>query len=391
MRRSPEREMLVLAAREPSPQRDHALAAAVAAVADWRAVPTLAHVHGLAPLLVRALEASAAEARVPAEERRRLTLLARATTLKSAFLFGALERVLERLSARGVAPLVLKGPALAASVYAAPALRPFHDLDLLCRVEELAAAAECLGALGYVAEAHSATTQEGFHSVYFHPADAAAVELHRDLLQLGLPTRCQPALWERAQPLAVGKMRVCMLSLEHQLLHLAVHLHTHGFSRLIWFKDLDLLLRRHQGEVDWVALHALARAEGVSLSLRHALAAVRELLGTPLPPEAGRDLGWDPLGMVAHAVLWPRSRVLALAGKQRLRSVRFNPRQGPSGVVPSLVVMGRRREKLAHLWRASRAPAGEQPAATRRPAPAGEEVDHDAGESLSSFDPRSHQ
>ncbi|HZC77419.1 MAG TPA: nucleotidyltransferase family protein, partial [Ktedonobacterales bacterium] len=220
---------------------------------------------------------------------------------------------------------------------------------------------------------------------------AAAVELHRDLLQLGPPTRCQPALWERAQPLLVGKMRARMLSLEHQLLHLAVHLHTHGFSRLIWFKDLDLLLRRHQGEVDWVALHALARAEGVSLSLRHALAAVRELLGTPLPPEAGRDLGWDPLGMVAHAVLWPRSRVLALAGKQRLRSVRFNPRQGPSGVVPSLVVMGRRREKLAHLWRASRAPAGEQPAATRRPAPAGEEVDHDAGESLSSFDPRSHQ
>lgn len=65
MRRSPEREMLVLAAREPSPQRDHALAAAVAAVADWRAVPALAHAHGLAPLLVRALKAGGAEARVP--------------------------------------------------------------------------------------------------------------------------------------------------------------------------------------------------------------------------------------------------------------------------------------------------------------------------------------
>jgi hypothetical protein len=356
MRRSPEREMLVLAAREPSPQRDHALAVAVAAVADWRAVPALAHAHGLAPLLVRALEASGAEALVPVEERRRLTLLASATALKSAFLFGALERVLERLGAHGVAPLVLKGPALAASVYAEPALRPYHDLDLLCRVEELATAAECLRALGYVVEAHSATTQEGFHSVYFHPADAAVVELHRDLLQLGLPTRCQPALWEHSQPLVVGKMRARMLSLEHQLLHLAVHLHTHGFSRLIWFKDLDLLLRWHQGEVDWAALHALARAEGVSLSLRHALAAVRELLGTPLPPEAGRDLGWDPLGMAAHAVLWPRGRVLALAGKQRLRSLRFNPRQGPIGVVPSLVVMGRRREKLAHLWRTSRAP-----------------------------------
>ncbi len=120
MRRSPEREMLVLAAREPSPQRDHALAVAVAAVADWRAVPALAHTHGLAPLLVRALEASGAEALVPVEERRRLTLLASATALKSTFLFGTLERVLERLSAHGVAPLVLKGPALAASVYAEP-------------------------------------------------------------------------------------------------------------------------------------------------------------------------------------------------------------------------------------------------------------------------------
>ncbi len=70
--------------------------------------------------------------------------------------------------------------------------------------------------------------------------------------------------------------------------------------------------------------------------------------------------------MVAHAVLWPHGRVLALAGKQRLRSVRFNPRQGPSGVVPSLVVMGRRREKLTYLLHASRASSRRRRAALRR-------------------------
>src|SRR5258708_38394297 len=120
MRRSPEREMLVLAAREPSPQRERALAVAVAAIGDGRAVPPLALEHGLAPLLVGALKASGAEALVPVEERRRLTLLASATALKSTFLFGTLERVLERLSAHGVAPLVLKVPALAPTVNAEP-------------------------------------------------------------------------------------------------------------------------------------------------------------------------------------------------------------------------------------------------------------------------------
>jgi hypothetical protein len=57
-----------------------------------------------------------------------------------------------------------------------------------------------------------------------------------------------------------------MLAPHHQILHLCVHLHTHGYGRLIWFKDLDLLIRQRGHEIDWPQVYALAHAEGAELS-----------------------------------------------------------------------------------------------------------------------------
>jgi putative nucleotidyltransferase-like protein len=343
------RDLIVLAAREPSAERDAALASAVRGVRDWTDAALIAQDHGVLPLLSVALRGAQLTSAVPASDLRHIQTLAAAMALKSTALLRVLAEIETAMEARGLRPLVLKGPALALMLYPSPGLRPFNDLDILCQPRNLEAAGHALRELGFEARDQGSREQEGFHTVYQSASRSALVELHSDLLQLGVPTRCASDLWTSPDEFQLGGVRCHTLQAEFQVLHLCVHLHTHGYGRLIWFKDLDLLLRRFGDAIDWPFVDRLARDEGTALSVRHTLTTLGKLLGTPIPPGALRGLSFDPVGEIAHAALWPERRVLSLRSKQRLRSLRFNPRLGPMGVLPSLVVMGRRREKLARL------------------------------------------
>lgn len=357
MARSVERDIVVLATREASAERDRALALAVGAGPQWAQVADVAFDHGVVPLLVNVIRCAPWRSAVPREAMERMELMATAIALKNGALLEALGRVVSALARAGIEPIVLKGPALARTVYADQALRPFTDLDLLCPRHQLPTADAVLRACGYERVQQKPTEQDDFHAIYRSSRGAKVIELHADLLQLGLPTRSLASLWRHLEFFTVTGTLAALLAPEQQILHLCVHLHTHGYGRLIWFKDLDLLLRQRGHEVNWSLVHTLAAEEGATLSVRNALSLLRELLDTPLPPDALTGPASDPLGALAHAILWPRRRIVELRGKQRLRSLRFNPRLGPLGMVPSLVVMGRRREKLARLLVGDRVPA----------------------------------
>ncbi|HLJ81836.1 MAG TPA: nucleotidyltransferase family protein [Ktedonobacterales bacterium] len=349
-----ERDLLVLVARAASARRDEALAEALAEALttplDWERVLDLADVHGCVPLLAAELGAPPRRNAMPASILRRLCALNAALALRRQAQLHALGDVLDALAVRSIQPVLLKGAALAASLYPDSDLRPFQDIDLLLRSPaEVRSADLALRQLGYVRVEHEPAEMAGFHTVYAWPARSITVELHSDILQLGLPMRTASAVWSTRESVGVAGRQVHSLGLEYQVLHLCVHLHTHGYGRLIWLKDLDLLVRARGGAADWDHIWALAETEGVTISMRHALATVRDLLGTPVPSGASHGRRRDLPGEMAHRLLWPRRQVLALRGKQHLRSVRFNPQLGPMGVIPSLVVMGRRRDKL-RVW-----------------------------------------
>lgn len=102
----------------------------------------------------------------------------------------AAERKLLRLAdafdADGIAYAVLKGPALAHTVYEEPCLRPFGDLDLLVRSRDYDHAAALLGRLGHVRRRPEPRpgweARFGKASVHIHPDDGIEVDLHRTLV-----------------------------------------------------------------------------------------------------------------------------------------------------------------------------------------------------------------
>jgi hypothetical protein len=171
------------------------------------------------------------------------------------------------------------------------------------------------------------------------------VELHLDPLQMGLrPTR-EAARWERAQPLD-DLPGALMLSLEDQIIQLSVHVHKHGFSRLIWLKDIDLLVRAYGDTLDWPAIQAGAQAEGVAGSVWYTLWLARAVLVTPVPPGPLRSLAPSLPVRALYRLVWPPSGVANLHGHMRRRAVQFLAADSWRGMVPNLVLMGRRGARL---------------------------------------------
>jgi hypothetical protein len=331
-----------------------ALHAAVGAVRDWSAVAELADRHGVAAYVSRIVGGSISPAEAaPLLRERELAAMAHVLVLDA-----ALERVIPGFAASGIDVIALKGPALARWLYPAASLRAYTDLDLLVRPGDEDRAAEVLWSLQlyelpYLAELSRSAHPRHASTAPFHRTFAGAngvmVELHVDPLQLGLPSRDDDARWRRAVPIP-GVADALMLGREDQLIHLALHAHKHGFSRLIWLKDIDLLIRREGPRLDWDLASEGARREGVGASVWYALRLAHAVLATP-EPAALASFRPGPLVRRLFAALWPPKDVAALQGRMRRRAVQLHVADAWRGVIPSLVMMGRRRDRLAVITR----------------------------------------
>jgi hypothetical protein len=136
-----------------------------------------------------------------------------------------------------------------------------------------------------------------------------------------------------------------MLGPEDQLVHLCVHAHKHGFSRLIWLKDIDLLLRTGGSGFDWDLAVDTARREGVQSSVWYGLRLASALLRTPAPRAQLERLHPGPLVRALYHLIWPVARIADLDGYMRRRGVQFHAAESWRGTLPSLVLMGRRRTR----------------------------------------------
>ena len=76
------------------------------------------------------------------------------------------------------------------------------------------------------------------------------------------------------------------------------------------------------------------------------------LLDAPVPgPELARLAPAPPL-RVLYDLVWPLRRIADLEGFMRRQAVQFHPAERWGGMLPSLVLMGRRRERARAIVRA---------------------------------------
>lgn len=197
----------------------------------------------------------------------------------------------------GVGMLVLKGPAIAHSMYPDPSWRAFGDLDLLVPTSSWSRALEVLAGLGF--ERRLPEPRPGFDERFGKAAvhtnrDGAEVDLHRTLVLGPFGLWVKPdELASRSVPFSLGGRTLRRLDDTSLLLHASVHASLGWRPPLLWTLR-DVAQVAWSGRVDWDELAELARRWRLQAVLRHALEAASEGLEVSLPVEAGRLLTSPP-------------------------------------------------------------------------------------------------
>jgi hypothetical protein len=301
--------------------------------ADWRLLAPMAKSEGVAPLLYWTLQhTDLPTVNVPPKILSYLTSEFYKTVAQNVLLYQALDRILEVLRIAQVPVIVLKGAALAATLYPDPALRPMTDLDLLVRQVDFDHAEACLRDLGYrqgYPEMSPGFNQRvGFH-IYMEstPDQASAVELHWGLVAGQADIRTPDIDWfwgqveewkVESRELRLGGRQsseedkgspVLALNPTAQLLYMAAHLmlqHGEAQARLLWYYDLHTLVSQCATKVDWDELVQAAVSFGWGEALHCTLVGAQARFHTPFPgqllqrlaemvPEAARQVAIGPI------------------------------------------------------------------------------------------------
>jgi hypothetical protein len=296
----------------------------------WERIVPAATRLGLAPLVYRNLGREGLREGVPPAALTALSRGAHGAACLMAIQMDGLGRIVASLRRRGIDPILLKGAALAVTLYDQPALRPMQDLDLLVHPDEVAPALEALEEMGL----RGIPTQRGarFYDSHHHAvpmidrSGRLIVEIHRGLIPPpgeGVRLELGPLLKRAVEVERDGRV-FRVLSVEDQVLHAALHLaYTDRFlGRLRDLLDVHALVgsTRH---LDWGTVLESARSWEVSRSLFSTMDLARRLLSTAVPQEVlselSRSARWDPLAATVLRVL-ARSSLFTTSPSGRLLS-----------------------------------------------------------------------
>ena len=202
--------------------------------------------------------------------------------------------VLDALATRGVRALLLKGTALAYTVYDTPIARPRVDTDLLIDRRHQAIVRAALEERGYVAPPYCADVFSQFEMTktdefgMVHVLDThwkiSTQPVFADVLTY-------EELWPRAVPVgALGAAAVALCAVDALLLA-CMHpvMHHRNDVRLLWVYDIHLLAAGlTPTELDEFA--RLAQAKKIAEICAHGLRLAHTMFETPFPAELLADL-----------------------------------------------------------------------------------------------------
>ncbi|MGZ3550534.1 MAG: nucleotidyltransferase domain-containing protein [Vulcanimicrobiaceae bacterium] len=282
---TPERRFLMAASRLCSDPEQVQLAAA--AVRNWNAVLDEGRHHHLLPLIANA---STECSSVPSDVKAQISKQLQIVRMLNALYFDEAKHVLETMRGHGLKPVVLKGMALAESLYGDIGLRPLCDLDVLFSIEDIPRAEQILRSMNYLQEPSPHDAAWYFEHYYQLPrfvrrGGRFCIELHWDLGRRPNPFTLDIAtMRERAVPVAISGVDVFMFDREDMLLHLALHLAWgNGFDG--HFRGLVDIAELTRVGINWTEFAQRVRAANAAPVVVPALELAAWLLDAPIPED----------------------------------------------------------------------------------------------------------
>jgi hypothetical protein len=236
--------------------------------------------------------------------------------------------VLTALAAEGVLPIVLKGTALAYSVYCSPASRPRVDTDLLIRLADVPLVRQVTARIGYTAPLHcdgdllfcqfplKRTDEFGLAHTFDVHWRISTQSVFAEVMtfdEIAPAAHALPALGPYAR--TAGPVHALLLACIHPAMH------HRNVESLLWLYDVHLLASRLSAP-EYEAFAALAVARRVSAICAHQLDRARRCFDTPVPASAMRRLAMSRGAEASAAYLRPDRAW----GDELLANIRALPR-----------------------------------------------------------------
>jgi hypothetical protein len=208
---------------------------------------------------------------VPGDVQRRLAMLALDREFRMRLLEKRLDDSLAALNAAGIEVMLLKGAALATTVYGSFAARPMRDIDLLVKPDRADEARALIGRLGWAADPELPGDESYLTHHHLPPmrdvgASGLRIEIHRALVPSGHPFRFREAeIWSEARAVNTGRARALVMHPVHHAAHIAIHFAwSHMLKMGAWHAFRDLSLLSASGLIDWQDVATVARRWGAS-------------------------------------------------------------------------------------------------------------------------------
>lgn len=261
---------------------------------DWPSLLDLSIHQKLSAVLYLALGRLADRIQIPPEVMESLRRLYLRTTASNLCLSAEMSRLLKLFERESIPAVVLKGAALAPTLYPAEGCRPMVDLDLLVPRESIPGVQKLMEDRGFTLVAQRMTGRFRVELEFYRKAmETLRVEPHWHLFQHPREWARAPIewFWSGTVEVDAGGQPMRILRAEAQVLHLAVHMeskHTEDRTLLMSY-DMALVISHYRDNMNWDELLRAAEDFRMVLPLRHALGRAADDWSVALPSVA---LAW---------------------------------------------------------------------------------------------------
>lgn len=256
---------------------------------DWEQFWKISRIHSVTEILYTRIKVDSIERYFPYEVLDRFRQFVYRSTIKNSYLVQTGKEVIQTLLAEGIDTLALKGFFLQKAVYAKDEIRPMNDIDLLVRRGDIPKAIEILGQLGFRILSHFDPDFDYEDIKHVPPMEneyGQLLELHWNLLEENEPFSINMGqVWEQKACFSDG---LWGLSVEHLIVHLAIHGTYQHFLRLGLRSLLDLsrVFDKFGDSVQWEQVVSTAKAWHAEKSLWISLKLAEKYLSVALPEDA---------------------------------------------------------------------------------------------------------
>lgn len=200
-------------------------------------------------------------------------------TAQNIVLLDALSHIIRSLQKAGVSPLVLKGAALAETVYPGISMRPMADIDILVREEEIDTVRACVMALGYT------PSENEDCSFCKNTPIPVCLDVHYKIWYLA--DADFENLWVDSRPVSIAQAGARTMAPDETMIYTAAHAAIqHGTLGPIALDDINRICSFYRHELDWDKVVEKIIKYNLKVPVYLVLSEARISKGAPVPGEA---------------------------------------------------------------------------------------------------------